>query len=234
MTVATLEPCTEEPSAGKKHAPECLKLSLPTPQCALPHSARGQNTAERLRGFQDVIDGLQYNHTKKTYFDVSKNRPLCDILATAQAMLKDARPIKCVEAVFLALLLTTGMTELDRFPVGFKTRVQGRVFRHIVLVVRHRPTGLFGALGLSRRATLMYKGLTYSSMSSIIAHFRDSYKACWHEVLKIRIGTPVEHSLNATRQVCWRKCRVCLLNTTWEAAEVCFDNFAACAASIKI
>ncbi len=83
---------------------------------------------------QETISALQYNHTNKNYFDICKNRPLCEIIATAQAMLKDARPIKCVEAVFLAILLTTELKELDRFPIGFKTRVQGKVFRCVGVV----------------------------------------------------------------------------------------------------
>ena len=43
--------------------------------------------------------------------------------------MRQGLPIKCVEAVFLALLLTAGWNDLDRIPVGFKTCVAGHVYR---------------------------------------------------------------------------------------------------------
>ena len=36
-----------------------------------------------------------------------------------------------------------GMNELDRIPVGFKTRVEGNTYRHIVLVIKHKPTNTY-------------------------------------------------------------------------------------------
>ena len=65
-----------------------------------------------------------------------------------------------VEAVFLALHLTTGWREIDRIPVSFKTQVAGKhVHRHIVLLVRSKESGEFGALGISRRRELACKEL---------------------------------------------------------------------------
>lgn len=81
---------------------------------------------------QGFISSLHYNHTNKTYFSVAKARPFSRIMQGAKDMVRDALPIKCVEAVFLALLLTCGWTELDRVPVGFKTCVGGRVYRYVV------------------------------------------------------------------------------------------------------
>ena len=78
---------------------------------------------------QDFISALQYNHTSAAYFDQNKQRPLCRILSTAREIVRQGLPIKCVEAVFLGLLLTTGWTDLDRVPVGFKTCVAGHVYR---------------------------------------------------------------------------------------------------------
>ena len=57
---------------------------------------------------QGYITALQYNHTSNTYFDQNKQRPLCRILSTARDIVRQGLPIKCVEAVFLALLLTAG------------------------------------------------------------------------------------------------------------------------------
>lgn len=47
--------------------------------------------------------------------------------------------------------------KVDRFPVCFRSSLEGRVYRHIILAVRSGR--LWGALGLSRRDTLMYKEL---------------------------------------------------------------------------
>eukprot|EP00959_Pyramimonas_sp_CCMP1952_P267862 5600442-Pyramimonas_sp.AAC.1 len=113
-------------------------------------------------------------------------------------------PIKCLEAVFLGLYLTAGMEELDRTPVGFKTEVGGHVYRHIVLVIRHRPSNKYGALGLSRRVELMYKELGYESMSAILSDYKESYEAWWHTVEKVRVGLPVSHDALSTKSVCWR------------------------------
>lgn len=36
---------------------------------------------------------------------------------------------QCVEAVFLGLLLTSSWEELERYPVGFKSRCEGGSYR---------------------------------------------------------------------------------------------------------
>ena len=88
-----------------------------------------------------MIDSLRYNHTGEGYFSVDKNRPLGRVLDTARSILRDALPIKCVEAVFLGLLPTDEWKDCDRVPAAFKTSVllpsgQRRAHRHIVLLVR--------------------------------------------------------------------------------------------------
>ena len=80
--------------------------------------------AERLAAAQRVISSLKYNHTPRaTYCDtLSKQRPFSAVMATARAALSDAMPIKCVEAAFIALLLTCGWRDCERAPLSFKTR----------------------------------------------------------------------------------------------------------------
>ena len=94
----------------------------------LPPSAYVHNNNNFLC-MQEYITAFQYNHTANTYFDQNKQRPLCRILSTARDIVRQGLPIKCVEAVFLALLLTAGWNDLDRIPVGFKTCVAGHVYR---------------------------------------------------------------------------------------------------------
>lgn len=72
---------------------------------------------------QVLISSLQYNHSSTYFYNVSKQRPLPAILSTAAGILRDPLPIKCIEAVFLGLLLTQGWEQgsLQRIPVGFKS-----------------------------------------------------------------------------------------------------------------
>jgi len=74
-----------------------------------------------------------------------------------------------------------------------------------VLVLYHVPTCKFGALGLSRREELAYKDLTYGSLAEVLHDFKRSYERWWHEVLKIRVGLPVDHSPTYSGPVCWRR-----------------------------
>ena len=158
----------------------------------------------RLRAVQAVISGLQYNHTPEGYFNLNKRRPFTRVMDTAREILREALPIKCLEAVFLGLHLTCGMEDFVRIPVSFKTRVEGRVYRHIVLAVRHVPSGRFGALGLSRREELMFKDLSYASMSALLDDFLAAYEKWWHEVLKVWVGLPASHEAFDQTPVCWR------------------------------
>lgn len=65
-------------------------------------------------------------------------------------VLKEALPIKCIEAVFLGALLSAPWSDVTRHPLGFKSSAGGLVHRHIVLVVHHPGSGQWGALGISR------------------------------------------------------------------------------------
>ncbi len=101
---------------------------------------------------------FEYNHTDANYFNVSKDRPYMSILSSAKEIIKEALPIKCMEAVMLALHLTNNVAGLVRIPMRFKSRIEGKTFRHIVLAVTGPAVDhKFGALGLSRKPTLEYK-----------------------------------------------------------------------------
>jgi hypothetical protein len=106
------------------------------------------------------------------------------------SQVRRALPIKCLEAVFLALYLTAGMKDLDRIPVGFKTCVHGASYRHIVLAIRHRPSKLWGAVGLSRRPELMFKELRFDSLAALLEDFKLSYERWWHTLQKVPSRPP--------------------------------------------
>eukprot|EP00899_Mesostigma_viride_P009676 jgi/Mesvir1/1870/Mv22906-RA.3 len=188
------------------------------------HALRRPCGVGGCHGHKQYICAFQYNHTGKQYFNVRKNRSLAKIMDTSKQVVRDALPIKCIEAVFLALFLTAGMEELDRFPIGFKTRIDGQVFKHIILAVRHKDK--WGALGLSRNADLMFKDLVFDSLSALLTDYRESYEKWWHKVLVIRMGLPVEHSLNSYNQVCWRYLCVKPALQSWEQTCADVDAFA--------
>ena len=114
------------------------------------------------------------------------------ILETAREITRQALPIKCVEAVFLATYLTQGLRELERVPVSFKSQVDGNTYKHIILAVKHNSK--WGAVGLSRRRELYFKEMTFDSLGELFLEFKRSYERVFH-TLKVR-------STRAARNAC--------------------------------
>ncbi|KAG8459878.1 hypothetical protein KFE25_010927 [Diacronema lutheri] len=172
---------------------------LPTP----PTLALLARPADKLRAVQAFIERLGYNYTGTDYFDVRKNRPFARVLETARLIVRTALPIKCVEAVFVAVLLTQELSELERVPFAFKSRVDGRVAKHIVLAVRQPGVG-WGALGLSRRKELYYKELgSCAQLSDLYVGFLRGYEAVCHRLVRVRVGLPVPHDSFSAERLCW-------------------------------
>ena len=82
-----------------------------------------------------------------------------------------------------------------RIPISFKSECDGGIYRHIVLAVyAHNGKKLdkespvldsgwrWGALGISRRKTLMFKEMKYPSLGKLVKAYKDSYEGCWHKV----------------------------------------------------
>eukprot|EP00775_Hariotina_reticulata_P011002 gene11002-11156_t len=238
-------PVTED--AGREMAklikscslPELSALGLsPPPLAALNSAALTAGScikpmAERLQ--TDLISSLQYNHQNCYLYNVNKQRPLAAILATAASILKDPLPIKCIEAVFLGILLTQGWDDLQRMPVGFKSQgPDGKVYRHIVLVVCQVPTRLFGAIGLSRRPELMYKPLQFASLADIMADYQSGYRHWGHELIKVRVGLPVEHRLDLLHlPVCWRYITISPTKRSWQCTAALLNQHADAAESLQ-
>ena len=51
----------------------------------------------------------------------------------AKEMIKESLPIKCLEAVILSLYLTSPLSSLQRFTIRFKSRYEGRCYRHVTI-----------------------------------------------------------------------------------------------------
>jgi len=110
--------------------------------------------------------------------------------------------IQCVEATFLGCFLTDGILDIDRVPLSFKSRCQGRVFRHMVLAVR--IGGRWGCMGMSRRGDLMDKPVEFGSLADLIEDFNVSYKRNFHTLLACYVGLPFSHGRALDSPIKWR------------------------------
>ncbi|CAM4689050.1 unnamed protein product [Leuciscus chuanchicus] len=143
----------------------------------------------------------RYNHTGTQFFEIKKTRPLSGLMETAREMIRESLPIKCLEAVILGIYLTNGLTSVERFPISFKTQFSGHHFHHVVLGVY--CNGRYGTLGMSRRADLMDRSLSFRTLSELVFDFEDSYRRYQHTMKKIKIGLYVPHNPHVFQPIEW-------------------------------
>eukprot|EP00756_Hemistasia_phaeocysticola_P002120 Hpha_TRINITY_DN11465_c0_g1::TRINITY_DN11465_c0_g1_i1::g.137606::m.137606 len=165
-------------------------------------------TAEGVAAVGELLAGFTYNSFGATH-DVTKKRRVGALLLTAQEIAQRSTTAQCVEAAFVALMLTQRFPLLTRFGLSFTSRLTqdgpegeaGRVYKHIVLGVRLRRR--FGALGISRAGGLMSKPLAFGSLAELVAAFAEVYHREGHEVIAVKVGRHIPTtSLAATPQ--WR------------------------------
>ena len=117
--------------------------------------------------------------------------------------------LRIFKAAFLFLdsdglsYLTNGQPSIERFPISFKTYFSGNYFHHVVLGIY--CNGRYGSLGMSRRAELMDKPLTFRTLSDLIFDFEDSYKKYLHTVKKVKIGLYVPHEPHSFQPIEWKQ-----------------------------
>ncbi|XP_057582929.1 tubulinyl-Tyr carboxypeptidase 2 isoform X3 [Hippopotamus amphibius kiboko] len=99
--------------------------------------------------------------------------------------------------------LTNGQPSIERFPISFKTYFSGNYFHHVVLGIY--CSGRYGSLGMSRRAELMDKPLTFRTLSDLVFDFEDSYKKYLHTVKKVKIGLYVPHEPHSFQPIEWKQ-----------------------------
>ncbi len=175
-----------------------------------------------LSRVQEYLCRLTYNHTGTQFFETRPGSSLLTLMETARAMVREALPVKCMEAVVLAIFLTNGVPGLGRFTINFKSELPSplttvptaataasgqqplhhhhhgkRYFYHVVLGVSLGSR--FGSLGLSRRSNLMDKPLTFHTLSSLIEDFDRSYRDCGHRLVKV---TLMRYGLRCPHFIC--------------------------------
>lgn len=171
------------------------------PYPTIPNLNVNAQMSTKLASVQTYIEKLSYNFTGVNYFDIRKHRPMGRILETAREITRQALPIKCVEAVFLAAYLTQDLREVERIPVSFKSTVDGNTYKHIVLALKYNSK--WGSIGLSRRRELYYKELVYDSLGELCLEFKRSYERVFHSLKRIKVGLPLSHDVHAGEMVCW-------------------------------
>lgn len=83
--------------------------------------AKQGRVLEYLSRMQQYIKRLSYNHTGTQFFETRPNSSLLTLMEAAKAMVREALPIKCMEAVVLCIYLTNGVPGLGRFTINFKS-----------------------------------------------------------------------------------------------------------------
>lgn len=189
-----------------------VKLALPC-LCALPQCCQLSEHQTLLRTFTYHNVALGQEHT--TDIQQIKHTTNADsILAVAHEILTRRQPIKCLEAVLLALLFTnqspmtakaaihsttvnsSNSVPLVRLPLRFHSHRQCRPTKqywHIVLLVYNTQTHRYGTLSLSRESKLDYRACRYESVFELMCSFLEAYHACGHIVTKMTLGRAVPH-----------------------------------------
>ncbi len=160
--------------------------------------------------FSIKIDRLQF-------FDIRKDRPLVGLVDVAKKMIEDSLPIKCLEAVILAIYLTNEIgfygntyltNNLEKFTIGFKTTSKSNIHRHVVLGIYCHVTGLFGSLGTSRRSDLGYKPLAFKTLTDLLLDFIETYSVYLHKVRRVKLGMPLPYSNRSFESIQWNGCTI--------------------------
>lgn len=176
------------------------------PSVPIPHPPTNFSASvpisERLDRIQNYMRTLQYNHTGTQFFEIRKNRPISGLLESAKEMIKEALPIKCLEAVILGIYLSNGFLGVERFPLSFKSVFGGNVHRHVVLGIYY--AGSYGTIGMSRREDLMYKPVTFKSLSDLVFDYEKSYNKFMHDVKKVKVGMPIPHDPHSYEFINWK------------------------------
>ena len=144
-------------------------------------------------------------------------------------MIEYGLPIKCLEAVVLAIYLTVKIESLDRIrkrklilALSFKSYFEGRTYRHIVLVLRYG--GMYGSIGLSRRPDLMGKPLAYSSLAALVKEYEECYVKNFHKLERITIGLVISHVKSLNKPLMWKYANIDLQERDWNLVSAEIDQ----------
>ena len=210
---------------------ERIKLirDLPVPpKLEMPILDMSQNrtaVVENVKKVQAFIESFEYNYSGKPFIRMNKSKGALHVFNVSKQLIKEQLPIQCVEAIFIGTHLTAPITDMDRVPLSFKTKFfHGTVHRHIVLAIRY--DGKWGAIGISRRSSLMNKPIKYSSLAELVDEFKSSYEDCYHKLLTVYVGLPMPHNQYVDQPLKWRATKVRVFNNSPEDVTSKINRFA--------
>eukprot|EP00924_Labyrinthula_sp_SR-Ha-C_P007013 snap_masked-scaffold_8-processed-gene-6.48-mRNA-1 protein AED:1.00 eAED:1.00 QI:0/-1/0/0/-1/1/1/0/258 len=194
--------------SGLSVLPEKQEISV-----RFKNEVKNKGLKRRLQEIQKTLNFLEYNFTDQQFYSCNKNLGNRYINSVAKKIIAKSLPIRCVEAVFLSIYLTSkekllinSDEKVNRFPVHFQSKYNLKTHRHIVLFIEYQ--NIWGTLGLSRKKELMYKPFNLPSLSGLIQEFVSCYKSLHHEVELIAIGQILSHENLDTDRINWRKVAV--------------------------
>lgn len=167
---------------------------------------------------QHYINDFGYNHTSVPFYKMKKTGGTHHMLSVVEQIQKLSLPIQCVEAVFIATVLSSVWRNVDRIPLSFKSKFETSSHRHIVLAIHYR--GKWGALGTSRRSCLMDKALEYDSLWDLIMDFSLSYESVFHRLLSVYVGLPMPHDLHLDQPLTWKAIKLRMEKTEEESNKI--------------
>ncbi|XP_023340823.1 vasohibin-2 isoform X2 [Eurytemora carolleeae] len=199
-----LRPVHPEPRAHTRLKPGVLHIPPLRPK----PGAEVDQVLIYLEKMQQYITDLKYNHDDVP-LKIQAQASMITHYNSAKRMIREGQPIKCMDAIILGIHLTTGIQGLGRFPINFKSEIHDKAFKpgrkyyyHVVLGLLYK--GKFGAVGLSRKSTLMDKPLIYSSLFDLILEYQRSYTECKHTLLMVRVGDIISHLQFSVSPIPWR------------------------------
>lgn len=173
----------------------------------LPNPSASSEFPAAMSRIQSFINSFQYNYTSHPFVKPKKTGGSRHMMEIYDRLLALSLPIQCVEAVFIASILTAAFKDVQRLPLSFESKCEGHLYKHIVLAVCCE--GKWGSLGISRRSTLMDKPLTFPSLWSLIEEFESSYQAVGHSLSLVAPGAPMPHDFySADMPILWKALRL--------------------------
>ena len=82
--------------------------------------------------------------------------------------------------------------------------------------MKNNKNGKWGAIGLSRKNTLMYKPLKFETLGNLLTDYKNAYEECFHTLYYVYLGLPFGRDMYSQDEIQWR---VLKLNVTvgWPA-----------------
>ncbi|KAJ9445102.1 hypothetical protein DIPPA_04764 [Diplonema papillatum] len=158
---------------------------------------------KQIDAVRESIRKYPYNASGQSHKE-DKKLPLVELMNKARAIQREMVSIQCVEAVFLALLLTHPLRVI-RFGISFTSQDEtGVKHRHLVLGLKENSC--YGALGISRSEMLMSKPMTYPNLWALVHDFLEGYALENHSVLSVTLSEVIPRV--STHVVKWKALKV--------------------------